>query len=545
MYPSLEYIKAILIRENYITQEDSLLAEEHANDGESYVASLIDNQLLSKPLLGQALAESFNLPFADLQQVPPQKELISEIPEEFARENRVMIVEATDRSISIATDSPNELNLRALKKRFKHKNILLAYTLPESVNTALRLYDKPLATKFSEIFSSAEKMAPEIVDVIIDNALSLHASDIHFEPQAQEVHIRFRVDGALRHMATIPRRYYENILNRIKVESGMRIDEHFSSQDGAIQRQFEETPIALRISLIPTVHGEKVVMRILGSYAQSYSLLEIGLEEEQQKALEAYSRKPFGMILAVGPTGSGKTTTLYSIVKLLNAPDINITSIEDPVEYQIDGINQIQVKEHSNLTFAKGLRSIVRQDPDVILVGEIRDRETAEISVNAALTGHLLLSTFHANNASTAIPRLVDMGIEPFLLASTLEVVVAQRLVRKLCMSCRFGTPVSEIKSELPPKIVKHFKNVKLIYRSKGCAACSQTGYVGRTALFEFIDVTPAIQELIIANSTARAIQAQAQKQGNRSMFEDGISKVIHGQTSIEEVMRVVEAPEK
>lgn len=544
MYPKLPYIKSVLIHESYITEEDSLTAEEHADSSESYIAYLIDNRLLTKSLLGQALAESYRLPYADLQQVPPQPAYVEKLPEDFARSNRALVLQEGHRSISIATDAPEDFDLKALQKLFKHKEVQLAYTLPESIDAALRLYEKPLVTKFSQIIESGKRLAPEIVDVIISDALNLRASDIHFEPHAEEVHIRFRVDGALRQTGTLPKQYYENILNRIKVEGGMRIDEHFSAQDGAIQRQYEDTQVTIRISLVPTVHGEKIAMRVLGSYAQSYSLLEIGMNEAQQKTLEEYARKPFGMILTVGPTGSGKTTTLYSLVKLLNDPNVNITSIEDPVEYRIDGINQIQVREQSNLTFAKGLRSIVRQDPDVILVGEIRDKETAEISVNAALTGHLLLSTFHANNAAAAIPRLIDMGIEPFLLSSTLEVIIAQRLVRKLCPSCRYGTPVTKMKDDIPAGIARYFKGTKFIYRTKGCAACSNTGYVGRTALYEFIDISPAIQDLIVANKSALDIQKQARKQGNITMFEDGIAKVASGLTSIEEVLRVVEIPE-
>jgi len=327
----------------------------------------------------------------------------------------------------------------------------------------------------------------------------------------------------------------------------MRIDEHFVPQDGAITREVDGRKIDLRIALVPTVYGEKVAVRLLNAYVQDYTLTDIGLSEAHCQMLQDYSKKPFGMILSVGPTGSGKTTTLYALLKLLNQPNVNITTMEDPVEYKIDGINQIQVREASNLTFARGLRSIVRQDPNIILVGEIRDQETAEIAVNAALTGHLMLSTFHANDAATAIPRLIDMGVEPFLLASTMEVVIAQRLVRKICGVCRYSLPVADaIKAaEAHPDLKKYFGPGDKTYAGKGCVACSDTGYHGRMALFEFIEMTPEMRDLIITNPSTPQVEALARKQGSGSMFEDGLLKVKNGMTTVEELVRVVEPPRK
>lgn len=548
MYPSIDKIKAILLQENYISEADSKKAEAVAHDGASYVDALIRDELLTNQLLGQALAEAYKIPYADLNANPITKQSITVIPEAIARANRAVFVKANDQVAAVASDAPDKVNVAELAKFFPHKKVKLAYSLPEQIDEAFNLYIQPLDTRFSQIIGAGKRVAPEIVDEIIKDALTYRASDIHFEPQTNTVIVRFRVDGNLREAGQLPKEYYENILNRIKVESGMRIDEHFTSQDGAIQRELDQRVTDLRVSLVPTVEGEKVVMRVLGSYVQGYSLADIGLDDAHRQMLEDYAAKPFGMILTVGPTGSGKTTTLYALLKLLNKPDVNITSIEDPVEYKIAGVNQIQVREQSNMTFAKGLRSIVRQDPDIILVGEIRDQETADISVNAALTGHLLLSTFHSNDAATAVPRLVEMGIEPFLLASTLEVIIAQRLVRKICNHCRYSLPVADAIKALKTNanaVAPYFSKTDTVYAGKGCSVCGGTGYNGRTALFEFLEVTPEMQDLIIKSPSTREIETLSYKQGGQPMFADGVQKVKSGLTTIAEVVRVVEPPRK
>jgi len=301
----------------------------------------------------------------------------------------------------------------------------------------------------------------------------------------------------------------------------------------------------LRTSIVPTVEGEKVVLRVLASYVEGFALSDLGFTSKDEEILLSAAKKPFGMILVTGPTGSGKTTTLYGVLKVLNKPGVNITTIEDPVEYKVEGINQIQTNSQTDLTFAKGLRSIVRQDPDIILVGEIRDEETAEIAVNAALTGHLLLSTFHANDAATAIPRLLDMEVEPFLLASTLEVIIAQRLVRKICDSCRHSVSIS--KDELKNNYKNADKYLEgdnvTLYKGKGCDSCGGSGYKGRTAIFEFLPITPRMEELILKNPSTRDIWQLAKSEGARSLFEDGILKVKDGVTTLEELMRIAPPP--
>ncbi len=314
----------------------------------------------------------------------------------------------------------------------------------------------------------------------------------------------------------------------------MRIDEHNAAQDGAMRYARHGDVADMRVSVAPTLDGEKVAIRVLSHYVRAFTMGDLGLTAANQEILSRAAKKPFGMILVTGPTGSGKTTTLYALVKDLNSREINITTIEDPVEYKISGINQIQVNPQTNLTYAKGLKSIVRQDPDVILVGEIRDEETAEIAVNAALTGHLLFSTFHANDAATAIPRLLDMGVEPFLVASTLDLIIAQRLVRRICESCRTSYTSKEETAAL---------EIGRFYRGAGCNMCHGSGYSGRTALFECIEVTPQMNELILKQPAVAAICALSRAQGSRSMWEDGLEKVKRGVTTIEELSRVAQPP--
>lgn len=551
-------LKEILVRESYITPEDLSRAEKAAKANRTSVTDyLLSEDVITKDLLGQALAEGFGVPYADLNSNQPPREQVLKIPEAIAKNFRAVIFSENDQELTITTDNPAKKDLTVeLQKLFGTITITIAYSLPEDIDISFTHYRKSLETRFSKIIEGQKRVAPEIIDQIISDAVSFHASDIHFEPQSKEVIVRFRVDGALQEAGRIAREYYENILNRIKVQSRLRIDEHFATQDGSIRYESSSigdvegkkdgTVVDLRTSIVPTVEGEKVVMRVLAAYVEGFNLADLGLSSMNQTILEKAAKKPFGMILVTGPTGSGKTTTLYALLKILNQTDVNITTIEDPVEYKVLGVNQIQVNSQTNLTFAHGLRSIVRQDPDIILVGEIRDNETAEIAVNAALTGHLLLSTFHANDAATAIPRLLDMDIEPFLLASTLEVIIAQRLLRKICDKCKYSIVIKQ--DDLGKKFsnAKHYFKEKEItlYLGKGCDNCSNTGYKGRIAIFEFIENTPEIQTLILDKPSTQEIWKLARKQGASSLFEDGIEKVKNGITTIEELVRVAPPPE-
>lgn len=536
-------MKEILVRENYVTSEDIKKAEKAAAAHRSSVEEyLLSEGLLSKDLLGQAIAEALKVPYADLNSNQPSAAQVAKIPEQIARKyNAVLFLEDRKRVVITSDDPARASGSKEFQKLFVGKNLHFAYSLAEDINQALVHYHKPLGTRFSQIIKRQGRVAPEIVEEILNDAYTFHASDVHFEPQTHDVIVRFRIDGVLHEAGRLDKENYENILNRIKVQSRLRIDEHFAAQDGSMRFQTNGQMFDLRTSIMPTVDGEKIVLRVLATYIEGLSLGELGLSKDHQRILEESAAKPFGMILVTGPTGSGKTTTLYALLKLLNDPEVNITTIEDPVEYKLGGVNQIQVNPQTNLTFAQGLRSIVRQDPDIILVGEIRDNETAEIAVNAALTGHLLLSTFHANDAVTAIPRLLDMGVEPFLLASTLEVVIAQRLVRRICEGCRYSKVVRV--KELEKTFIHSSRLFKgktvTLYAGKGCAMCGNTGYRGRTGVFEFIRLSPKLQELILHNPSTQQVWEVARKEKSTTLFEDGMEKVRNGITTLEELMRV------
>ncbi len=544
-----DIIKELLLKGNYVTADDVKAAE--AAKEKTHVGVLdwfLAEGLVTKDLVGQAMAESFKAPYADLNSSQPTAEQIAKIPEEVATKYRVVWFTESKKGVTVATDNPVQEQLEAeLKKIFGTSKVTVAYALPEDIESTLIHYRQKLSTRFTEIIKTSKRVAPELIDAIIDDAVAFRCSDIHFEPQGADVEVRFRIDGVLHEAGRIPKENYDNVLNRVKVQAHLRIDDHFSAQDGAIRYTNKQNQVLdFRVSILPTLSGEKIVMRVLSQYVQGFALTDVGLSAPDQELFFKAAKKPFGMILVTGPTGSGKTTTLYALLKTLNRPEVNITTIEDPVEYHIPGINQIQINTQTNLTFAKGLRSIARQDPDIILVGEIRDSETAEIAVNAALTGHLLLSTFHANDAATAVPRLLDMGIEPFLLASTLEVVIAQRLVRKICENCRHAIIVSpsELEKSVPGAAHYFPKKSLTLYAGKGCANCGGTGFKGRTAIFEFIVMTPEMQELLLHHPSTNQIWDLASSQGAKSMFEDGVEKVKNGLSTLEELARVAAPPD-
>ena len=538
-------IEEILIKGSYISDSDLKEAKENIKKSNSNLVDyLIEHDLLTKSLLGQAIAESENINYFDLKANAPNYELVHKLSESLARNNRIILVKEDENTLYFTSDDIAKAKkaLVKLKKMFPKKKLLVHYSLTERLDSVLNyFYKKPLKTRFSKIISQGKKIAEEIVTEIFKDSLSYNSSDIHFDPQEDETIIRFRVDGVLQEAGRISKEYYNNILNFIKVKSNLRIDEHNTTQDGSMKYLIDDNEVDLRISILPIVYGEKIVIRILAKYVKGFNLTEIGLSESDKEIVKLEIKKPFGMILTSGPTGSGKTTTLYSVLKLLNNPGVNITTLEDPIEYRIKGVNQTQISAASKLTFAKGLRSIVRQDPDIIMVGEIRDEETAEIAINSALTGHLLFSTFHANDAATTITRLIDMGIEPFLVSSTLRMVIAQRLVRLLCQKCRYSINYSN--KDLNKKhegISKYFsKKTNTFYTSHGCEACGFTGYKGRIAIFEIIVNTSEMQDLIITKPSAKQVWDLAKKQGSSSLFEDGLKKVKSGKTSLDDLLRV------
>jgi type II secretory ATPase GspE/PulE/Tfp pilus assembly ATPase PilB-like protein len=538
-------IKKIILNGNYVEIQDIEKAEEYAKEHRgSFIEYFLDKGLLSREILGQAIAESFGVPFSDLNADHLTREQVVLIPEDIAKKFRVVVYAQKQSEVIIATDNPKQDGLEiTLKPLLPDKEIKITFAMANEIDAAFANYHQGLKASFAKILESKGRAAPEIINQILEDALLLKASDIHFEPEEKTVVIRFRIDGVLHDAGEMPKEYYINIVNRIKVQAKLRIDEHFSAQDGAIRYSSSShtDPIDLRVSIVPTLDGEKIAVRILSSYVRDLSLSDIGLSEKFQEQIIRSAKKPFGMILVTGPTGSGKTTTLYSIIKIINTRSTNITTIEDPVEYKIQGINQIQTNLQTNLTFAKGLRAVMRQDPNTIFIGEIRDLETADIAVNAALTGHLLLSSFHANNAATAIPRFIDMGVEPFLVGSTLELIIAQRLVRRICDSCRVSYNPSETElQKMDMRIAKHFDANSTLYRGKGCEACSHTGYKGRIGVFEFLNTSPELQDLVAKSPSTKEVSALINSQGFISMFDDGIDKIKAGTTTIEEVLRVI-----
>lgn len=536
-------ILSILEEYAYITPEDAQSAEQYAKQRRSSpISFLLSENLVNNDLLGQAIAEHYDVPYVDLNSIELKEDTKKCLPSDFVTSFRVIPYLCDGTTINVATDNPkNSDMLLALDEIIGDKKVNIHYSLSEDIDRVLLSYRSRLSERLDAIIASGKEIIPSLIREIFKEGSQLKASDIHIEPLEDIVVIRFRIDGVLTEVGTLNKDLYTNFVNGIKLVSQLRIDEHDSMQDGAIRYNLEGIQFDMRVSIVPTLNGEKVVIRILSQYVRDYSLTDIGLSEHHRALIEDAAKKPFGMILVVGPTGSGKSTTLYSLLKLLNSPEVNITTIEDPVEYRIKGINQIQVNDEKDITFATGLRSIVRQDPDIILVGEIRDKETANIAVNASLTGHLLLSTLHANNAPTTIPRLIEMGAEPFLLATTIELMISQRLVRKTCESCRKSKHIKTKTLIRKYPEVKDFIDTEeiTIYEGSGCSMCNNSGYSGRIAIFEIIKMTDEIREIINATPSARAIWDVAVSQGSTSLFADGVSKALSGITTIEEVLRI------
>jgi len=382
-----------------------------------------------------------------------------------------------------------------------------------------------------------------LVDALIEEAHGLGASDIHIDPNEKDVRVRIRIDGVLQDAYTIPKEIHSEIITRTKVLAGLRTDEHQTPQDGRFRIVLEDkSPIDIRVSIAPTFYGENAALRLLAERAEKFALEMLGFNESDREKVWQAARKPYGMILATGPTGSGKTTTLYTILKQLNTKEVSIITIEDPIEYALEGINQMQVNARTGLTFANGLRSILRQDPDIIMVGEIRDPETAGLAVNTALTGHLVLSTLHTNDAATTLPRLLDLGMEPYLITATVNVVIGQRLVRKICEACKTKHELTkaEEKNIAEMEGAAAFDKTKAIWHGRGCDQCNQSGYKGRIGIYEIMPVDDPIREAMLKKCTATDIKKIAVSRGMRTLVEDGFEKVARGITTLSEVLRVI-----
>ena len=395
-----------------------------------------------------------------------------------------------------------------------------------------------------EITNGGEISIINLIECLVEKAYKGRVSDIHIDPTPETVRVRFRIDGVLQESYEFPKNIHNEIISRIKVLSKLRTDEHQATQDGRFRYEFPDSKdfVDLRVSIVPTYHGENCVMRLLSDKAEHFSLDSLGFSPEDQKKITDAMKKPNGMILSTGPTGSGKTTTLYTLIKMLNSPEVSIVTIEDPIEYAVPDIEQIQVNAKSGLTFANGLRSILRQDPNIIMVGEIRDSETASIAVNTALTGHLLLSTLHTNDAATTLPRLLDMGIEEYLVASTVSIAIGQRLVRKICDNCKEKVEMSPaiFESLKDSPFARLVKEGDVFSKGIGCKKCGKSGYSGRISINEVLVADEAIKEAILRKASATEIKNLAVSRGMTTMFEDGYKKVCSGLTTLEEILRVV-----
>ena len=527
---------------------------------------LFKQEIVPDEKLGTIIAEIYSVPFVKLSEKTIIEPLLRMVPYTLAANQYVIPFQNTGTILKIAFNSPENWELISTLGKKTGLEIERYYATKKEIKASLKAYNKDVNEKFNKLLKSvledpskieSLKDSAKIVDTIILFAFQNNASDIHIEPRLETIVIRYRIDGLLQQIAELPISILELITTRIKVLASLRTDEHRAAQDGRFKIELENNEITLRVSILPTYDGEKTVMRLLTSTNQELDLETLGYSGKNLAMIKSNILKTHGIILMTGPTGSGKTTTLYSILKLLNSPEVNISTIEDPIEYRLEGVNQIQVNAKANLTFANGLRSLLRQDPDIVMVGEIRDEETAGIAINAALTGHLVLATLHTNDASSTMPRMLEMGVEAFLLGATVQMVIAQRLVRSICSKCKkeYSLTFEEIKNlgekykikKDFAKIISQITNKELtpdtkftLYKGEGCTACVNSGYKGRSSICEIIEISDEIKEILLTKGNARDIDIEAQKEGMVPMFTDGMMKVLGGETTIEEILRVM-----
>lgn len=500
---------------------------------QDYEDVLLDRDLISPEHLGRLISELVEVPYVNLEKQYINPDCAKYLPEDYSKDNSLIVFSAVGETLKIAFNDPKYAGeLIPLIEQKTGLKVDKYYSTKIEILDALTLYNKDLYKNPSQIVAGERA-----VENLIRQAYESKASDIHIESHQKQAIIRFRVDGMLYDILKTDLKTHTQLINKIKVLAKLRTDEHLNAQDGRIALQLETEELDVRVSVVPFNQGEKAVLRLLSERARHHSLESIGLTGKDLEKVTKQLEKPYGTILSTGPTGSGKTTTIYALLKLLNTRDKNISTIEDPVEYNIEGINQIQVRQKTNLTFANGLRSLLRQDPNIIFVGEIRDAETAGIAINASMTGHLVISTLHTKDAPTAFLRLADMDIEPYLIASTVNLVIGQRLARKICENCKVSY------QETSPKIKSYFPNAKTLtlYKGKGCDLCNKTGYLGRIGIFEVMEVTDPIRELVKNKSGSEDIMDQAVKDGMTTMFDDGLEKCKLGLTTIEEILRVTQ----
>jgi len=564
---SPDQLKKLLMDQNLITPErfDELYQEsERKNQG--IIDVLVSEKVVERNYLSDLIASLLGVPRADFSLQPVDKVVVELIPADVARQRQVIVFKKEDDgTYDVAMTDPSDLETREFLAQRLNAKIRPFLASSEDLDRGFSVYGYELGQDFKKIIDenvrasllSQSKDAREaagdlpivgIVDNILSYALASRASDIHIEILDESTFIRYRVDGILYQVMDITKAVHPGIVARIKLLAGLKIDEHFTPQDGRFRYQLGGQTIDVRVSTMPTFYGEKVEMRLLESSQKPLSLEELGMTPQVAKIVSDNLKKSYGMLISCGPTGSGKTTTLYALMNMLNRPEVNVTTVEDPIEYNMRYVNQTQINPQAGVTFASGLRALLRQDPNIIMVGEIRDAETADIAVQAALTGHLLLSSLHTNDAPTAIPRFFDLSIPPFLVSSVLNLILAQRLVRKICPTCIYSydadpavvaTLEIQIKDNgLDPQKV-HVP--KTLYSGKGCSACGGTGYRGREGIYEVLEVDEKMKQLIVApRFDLSAARAEAQAAGMKTMFEDGLEKVELGVTTLEEVLRVI-----
>jgi type IV pilus assembly protein PilB len=550
-----EQLKALVLNVKLLDQKKLDEIAEYAKNAQmSLIDAFLEKDVTTDQNLGNLIAGAMKVPFVVLAKLTIPEEVSRIIPEKVARKYKLIPFARDEAGIKVAMADPKNMLIQAMINKKTGQNVIPYYATERDIYNKLWVYRKDPQKTFDalvneQIKSAGKSVAIEapiakIVTLIINYAYQDRASDLHIEPEEKDTLVRFRVDGILHDVLFLPKKLHDQVVTRIKVLSSLRTDEHMAPQDGKMRIELEEEDLDIRVSILPIVYGEKVVLRLLASRFRQFSLVDLGMNQVDLKKLTGAFSKSFGMVLSTGPTGSGKTTSIYSILKIINTREKNITTIEDPVEYRIKGVNQIQTNAKTDLTFASGLRSILRQDPNVIFVGEIRDSETAGIAVNAALTGHLVLSTLHTNDAATALPRLIDMKVEPFLVASTVNVIVAQRLVRKICDMCKsaFDVKPDQTFQDIPPDKIQRFFGMQptiRIFKGKGCEICHFTGYSGRIGVFEVLEVSNEIKKLITAKKDSNLVLQQAIKEGMTTMLDDGLSKVAKGMTTVDEVLRV------
>ena len=561
----LEKIKEFLVDNNLISPEVFQIAlEDSQRTGQNIIDILVSRGFISEDYAYQLYSEFFKTPVIKLRGRLIKKSVLSIISEEMARTRRIAVFDKDDDGfLYLAMEDPGDLETINFVEKYTNMSVKVFLTTSRDLDYVYSLYGKEVVEDFKKVIEDniretarlklmGEKEVAEelpiinIVDAILAYAISLNASDIHVEVLRETVLIRFRIDSVLHEIIRIPKEVHPAIVARIKLLANLKIDEHRKPQDGRFRYEALGEAMDIRVSIMPTFYGEKIAMRLLKATAKPMSLKELGMLDETIKLVEESIRKSYGMFLVTGPTGSGKTTTLYSTLNMLNRPEVNIVTIEDPIEYYIPYANQTQINPQAGVTFATGLRSILRQDPNIILIGEIRDEETAEIAVNSALTGHLVLSSLHTNDAPTAVPRLIDMKVPNFLISAVLNTVIAQRLVRRICKDCIESYEPDE---EIIESLKRQFKEMegkeieipKVLYRGKGCQICNNTGYKGQIGIFEALNFDEDLRRLINEpDFSLDNLRNKAQEKGMVSMMEDGLKKAQLGMTTVEEILRVI-----